>query len=108
RASRRPRRSRTRPKSTSSERRRLTSPRAKARLRCMSLLARERNALVSTAQLVRIHGDAYVDLVVTFPDEGGGSVSGRLPLWGCRAALRRGDAVAIRFVMNVMVSVRRA
>ena len=74
----------------------------------MSLLARERNATVESAQLVQIHGDSYVDLVASFPDESGGRAVGRVPLSECPADLKPGDAVAIRFVLNVMMSVRRA
>jgi len=74
----------------------------------MSLLARERTATVQSAQLVQIHGDAYVDLVATFPDQPGARAMGRVPRSECPADLVPGDMVAIRFVMNVMVSVRRA
>ncbi len=74
----------------------------------MSLLSKEQTGTVRAARTVDIHGDRYVDLAVAFEGSSSSEAVGRVPLSECPGDLQPGDAVRVRFVLGVMVSVQRA
>ncbi|MGH7740654.1 MAG: hypothetical protein ACRENS_01380 [Candidatus Eiseniibacteriota bacterium] len=69
------------------------------------LLPQEVSATVRSARPVDIHGDRYVD--VTLEIEGANVRTGRVPASDCPPDLAPGDQIRARFVMGVMVSVKR-
>jgi hypothetical protein len=73
----------------------------------MSLLPQEIAGVVRAARPVDIHGDRYVDVSVETEEAPAQTRTGRVSAGECPADLAPGDRVSVRFVMGVMVSVKR-
>jgi len=70
------------------------------------LLPQEREAVLEALRRVDIHGDRYVDVALRFDD--GTAASGRLGAAEVPAGLAAGERVRARFVMGVLVALRRS
>lgn len=71
------------------------------------LLPQEVRATVRTARPLDIHGDRYVDVSIALVDAPDQARTGRVPASDCPPDLAPGEIVLARFVMGVMVSVKR-
>ncbi|MCU0622020.1 MAG: hypothetical protein MUC69_11015 [Gemmatimonadales bacterium] len=70
------------------------------------LLPQEREAVLEALRRVDIHGDRYVDVALRFDD--GTAAGGRLGAAELPAGLVAGERVRARFVMRVLVALRRS
>jgi len=71
------------------------------------LLPQEIGATVRAVRPLDIHGDRYVDVTLTTDEEPDRARTGRVPASECPADLTPGEKVRVRFVMGVMVGVKR-
>jgi len=71
------------------------------------LLPQEIGATVRAVRPLDIHGDRYVDVTLTTDEEPDQARTGRVPASECPADLTPGEKVRVRFVMGVMVGVKR-
>ena len=71
------------------------------------LLPQTRAGTVRSADLVSIHGDRYVDLLIALEGDAGPPVAGRVGADDCPESLVPGERVSVRFTMGVMVRVAR-
>ena len=70
------------------------------------LLPQERAGAVQASRMVDIHGDRWLDLLVTFDGDTEARTL-RIGAGDCPADLAAGDRVTVRFVMGVATAVRR-
>jgi hypothetical protein len=71
------------------------------------LLPQEVAATVRGVRPLDIHGDRYVDVSVETDDTPPRVLSGRVPASECPGDLAVGERVSARFMMGVMVRVKR-
>jgi hypothetical protein len=71
------------------------------------LLPQTRIGTILSATALSIHGDRYVDLVLTLDNDSGPPVRGRVGAFDCPESLLPGERVSVRFTMGVMVRVTR-
>lgn len=72
------------------------------------LLPQTRTGTVTSARLVDIHGDRWVDVAVALDGAGDAPAQGRVSATECPPDLKSGERVSVKFTMGVMTRVQRA
>ena len=71
------------------------------------LLPKQVACVVRGVRAVDIHGDRYLDVSVETEETPPSALSGRVPASECPSDLAVGERVSAKFVMGVMVRVKR-
>ena len=71
------------------------------------LLTQTWGATIRSSRPVDIHGDRFIDVVLTLDDSAGTPVKGRVTQTECPEGMTAGDRVEVSFTMGVITRITR-